>query len=148
MGYPVVTLARAALTVRRPLLLSTYRSYGQGVIRKHAENFRSGAPSAGGGYPPGGPAGAYDVGAKRMRDYSYESQWANKLSKPAGAGLMEVMHVPSWMECWLRPKYMVDLSFLSFFFFLSSFFFLILFVVVFLSCCMLPLVCYVFLCVF
>lgn len=64
-------------------------AYFMGVIRKHAENYRSGAPSSGSSYPPGGPAGAYDVGAKRMRDYNSESQWANKLSKPAGAGLME-----------------------------------------------------------
>ncbi|CAM9264262.1 unnamed protein product [Laminaria digitata] len=65
-------------------------AYFMGVIRKHAENYRSGAPSgAGGSYPPGGPAGAYDVGSKRMRDYNHESQWANKLSKPEGGGLME-----------------------------------------------------------
>lgn len=42
-----------------------------------------------------------------MRDYNNESQWANKLSKPAGAGLMEVIDAPSRSSG--RQRYNVSL---------------------------------------
>ena len=65
----------------------------QGVIRKHAEQYRaSGAEAI---VPTPGMPMSYDMGAKRMReaaDYSF-----GRLSKPTGvADVMEVCYV--WMR--------------------------------------------------
>lgn len=57
----------------------------QGVIRKHAEQYRSGAGEGAGGGHSGVPP--YEVGMKRIRDYN-----DNFMSKrPMGGG--EVMEV-------------------------------------------------------